>query len=658
MPGCASVPGIVLLSAAAVLLLLVTFSTPSIKSIYYLEAIIGGDGSARGRRITFGTLGYCLGNRCSALKLGYQLTDANQLFGSDIIPEQYTTTLIKGLTYTLILQPIACVITLCALLFALLSACPGCGCGAFCGSFLTGLAASVTLVAFCLDLALFVIAQKRINSIDGASATLGNGLWIVAAAWGCLVVGAILVCCGACCGGGGGGGGGSSGRKKDKWGSHGGGPSYNGGAGAPPGGDYNNHMRMDALAAERDRKQRQAAYDRGRRDGEQSLPQFAEYVTEHEVPLKDDYDDGYAGQHQHQHPAHPSHQQQQQQQQQYGYYDAPHHRQQSSTAGYPASYVPGVGQGYGEGRGGYGGGAGADAGLAPVPSDAAQEYYTPGQGPQPFRDGSYSGYQDVGYDQHHGGGGTAAAALAGGAALGAGAAYAAGRGAHGQSTQPVEQNQNQMLDPFGGGGPPSTYPPSSSHAQGSSSGSYYTDAQGPGPATSPAPPHIAAAPIPPAAGGPSRALPQLPGQGQGQGQEQGPGMSSEKDRLRAHYEAHDAGAAGAGGGPSTSYPQQHEMGYALSTAPPPPHPSTSPSPNPHGAAVAHLENYVDRMGAGAADSSAASPEGYQQGQSQDGYYQQQQQQYPQHGYGAGGQGQGYGHGHGHDAGPPGYTPGY
>ncbi|KAL9934129.1 hypothetical protein V8E36_007211 [Tilletia maclaganii] len=279
MAGCASVPGILVLAAASVLLLLATFSTPSIKSIYYLEAIIGGTGSAAGRRLTFGTLGYCSDSRCSPLKLGYAITDVNQLFGNDVIPDQYASALVKGLTYTLILQPLAAIISLIALAFALLTFCPGCGCGACCGSFFTGLAASVTLLAFCLDLALFVIAKKRINAIDGASATLGNGLWIVAAAWGCLVIGSIMVCVGACCGGCGG----------------------SGGDGAANN-DYHDQMRMNALAAERDRKDRQAAYDRGRADGQQQS-EYAEYVTEHEDVFKDNYyqHDAYHG---HQLPQH------------------------------------------------------------------------------------------------------------------------------------------------------------------------------------------------------------------------------------------------------------------------------------------------------------------------------------------------------------------
>ncbi|KAE8246874.1 hypothetical protein A4X13_0g5594 [Tilletia indica] len=589
MPGCASLPGILLLSAAAVLLIIVTFSTPSIKSVYYLEAIVGGGGSDRGRRITFGTLGYCLGNRCSALKLGYALTDANQLFGSDIIPAQYTTTLIKGLTYTLILQPIAAILTLVALLFALLSACPGCACGAFCGSFMTGLAATVTLVAFCLDLALFVIAKKRIDSIDGASATLGNALWIVAAAWGCLVVGAILVCCGACCGGGGGGGGGSS-RKKDKWNS---GPPN----GAPPPSsshqqDYSTQMRMDALAAERDRKNRQAAYERGRTDG--GLPQFAEYVTEHEevTPLTNDYD----GRHHHQYAVGAA-----------GagvgagavaagsYFDSPaqqpHHRQQSSTTGYPATYVPGVGQGYGEGRSGGGldvpggGGYGPGTPLTPSAASAVTQFYTPGEGPQPFRDGSYHDGASTAGGPGYGG----AALAAAGAGAAAGYAVGGGHGAHGQSTQSQYDHQAGgggygQQDPYYDG--QQSHPQPLQHQEHTQMpGGYdtynYNDPSGAAGSSSAAQQYISAAPMPP----PTRGLPEVPHQ-----QVAGAGMS-EKERMAAHYASQDAG-----GGQQGYYEQQNqEHGYALSPPPPPQQQEDGGNHAPHAAAVAHLESFADRM---------------------------------------------------------------
>ncbi|CAD6888451.1 unnamed protein product [Tilletia laevis] len=589
MPGCASVPGILLLSAAFVLLLLVTFSTPSLKQIYYLSATIGGTGTDAGRRITFGTLGYCLGNRCSPLKLGYRLTDANQLFGTEIIPEQYTSTLIKGLTYTLILQPAAAALTLIALLFALLSACPGCACGACCGSFFTGLAASVTLVAFALDLALFVIAKKRIDAISGASATLGNGLWLVAAAWGCLVIGAILVCCGACCGGGGGGSGRNNNngnhKKGDSWGNTGPPPPS---SSQPANDGYGSHMRMDALAAERDCKNRQAAYERGRSDGGGALPQFVEYVTEHEevAPLTNDYDGRHGhGQGYSAAAGGPPVVQ--------GYYDAPaqpqpHHRQQSSTAGYPATYVPGVGQGYGERRGGGHGAYGAGGN-----GDGAQEFYTPGEGPQPFREGSYidggaggGGYHEAGYG---------GAALAVGAGAGAAAGYAVGgghaqgpsqthydqgRGAaagagnytqeydHTHSQDPYYQPQQQHQEPglASGYGGYDTYHNYHDPAQQQQAGSSSAAA---GQGYHPNEYEIAGAPVPPPA---AHGLPEMP-----MPVPQAQPQASEKDQMRAHYAAQD----------SQPQPASHHQQEA----------------EPHLEAVARLESLADRMSSAYPDSS-------------------------------------------------------
>lgn len=62
--------GTILVLVAAILLVLVTLSTPIIKGIYFLSADISNAGTA-----TFGTLGYCIGGTCTAAKLGYELSE-------------------------------------------------------------------------------------------------------------------------------------------------------------------------------------------------------------------------------------------------------------------------------------------------------------------------------------------------------------------------------------------------------------------------------------------------------------------------------------------------------------------------------------------------------------------------------------------------------
>ena len=271
-------PGTLLTLVAAILLGLVTISTPIIKSIYFLEATIGGGGSQNGQTARFGTLGYCIGDTCSSPTLGYSF-DPNQLLGIQVISGRYTSAVIKGLTYTLVLHPVALAFAVVSVLLGLISHCRELSTNCF-GTFVTGIGAFVTIVAFGLDLALFIIAKKRIDSINGASAQLGMAIWMTLAAWILMFLAGCAFSCGIC-----------SRRKRNRVKDSHLPDSYGARPAAPMQDRYGEQMRMDALDAEADRKRRQATLDRknGRRD---DLPKFAEYETEYEVPLKNDYDDG------------------------------------------------------------------------------------------------------------------------------------------------------------------------------------------------------------------------------------------------------------------------------------------------------------------------------------------------------------------------------
>ena len=52
-------------------------------------------------------------------------------------------------------------------------------CGSSC---IPGFGATVTLVAFFFDIALFFVAKSRINSVIGGSASIGNAVWLTLAA--------------------------------------------------------------------------------------------------------------------------------------------------------------------------------------------------------------------------------------------------------------------------------------------------------------------------------------------------------------------------------------------------------------------------------------------------------------------------------------------
>ena len=68
-------PGFLVTLAAAILLAIVSFCVPYIKSVYFLKATITTGGNSG--TITFGTLGYCLelsnGTLCSTPAVGYEL---------------------------------------------------------------------------------------------------------------------------------------------------------------------------------------------------------------------------------------------------------------------------------------------------------------------------------------------------------------------------------------------------------------------------------------------------------------------------------------------------------------------------------------------------------------------------------------------------------
>jgi hypothetical protein len=272
-----ALPGSILILVATILLALVTFSVPIIKSIAFLTAKIGGTGSEKGETFTFGALGYCVGSTCEGPTIGYSF-DPTQLLGIatsvegiNVDSSKYSTAVIKGLTYTLVLHPIALAACVLTLLTGILANCGDLSLKCL-NSVFSSLASVVTLIATGCDFALFVIAEKRINNVNGASASLGNALWMTLIAWICIFLSSFFFCCGSS-----GRGNGGSSRKNNKnrdeydddaWKS--GGRSANG---------YPDQMRMDALAAENQRKNQ--------------LPQFAVYETEHieSVPLKHDYED-------------------------------------------------------------------------------------------------------------------------------------------------------------------------------------------------------------------------------------------------------------------------------------------------------------------------------------------------------------------------------
>ena len=108
------------------------------------------------------------------------------------------------------------------------------------------------MLAFIFDIAFFFLAKARINAIDGASASIGLGLWLTLAAWICLFFAGCFYCFGRCC---------ISRRPRDE-------DKRRDRPGVDSG--YAEQIRLDAVKAESDRKARQLK-------GEAGLPAFQEY---------------------------------------------------------------------------------------------------------------------------------------------------------------------------------------------------------------------------------------------------------------------------------------------------------------------------------------------------------------------------------------------
>ncbi|KAF5346338.1 hypothetical protein D9758_011507 [Tetrapyrgos nigripes] len=203
-------PGFLTTLVATILLGIVSFCVPYVKSVYFLEAAfsVGGQNGT----ITFGTLGYCLhlnnGTTCSDPKVGYEL-DINTLIGNETridIPD----VVVKWITSALVLHIVALVLAGGSTVFGLLAhVCQIVG--TCCSTCVSGFSATVALLAFIFDIVLFTIVKKRIN--DVGSATTGNAMWLTLAAFLLLLFTGCFYAFGSCCIPSGGG---SSGRRKSR----------------------------------------------------------------------------------------------------------------------------------------------------------------------------------------------------------------------------------------------------------------------------------------------------------------------------------------------------------------------------------------------------------------------------------------------------------
>ncbi|KAM0751013.1 pali-domain-containing protein [Meredithblackwellia eburnea MCA 4105] len=173
--------GLLLILGATVMLIIVSVGLPVWDSVYFLKANLNG------QLIRMGQWGVCIGNQCSHKKLGYDLSFIQETAAGDT---KAGTTIVHGLSYALVLNPIAAAFSLLALLFALSSHFV---LGIF-AALLSFFAFLVTLVALAIDLGLFVTAHHRLTDQGATNVEYHNALWFVVASCVALFLASFTVC--------------------------------------------------------------------------------------------------------------------------------------------------------------------------------------------------------------------------------------------------------------------------------------------------------------------------------------------------------------------------------------------------------------------------------------------------------------------------------
>ncbi|MBW0516895.1 hypothetical protein O181_056610 [Austropuccinia psidii MF-1] len=273
-------PGTLFVLAGAILLLISTLSTPILKSFYFLTADIDAQISTTTHfnisgQVKLGVFGYCvqLANQqtCSPIKLSYDLNQDPIIVSPARLGLQNSASLIKSLTYILVLHPIAAGLAFLATLLGALSHTRNFSRSCF-TPFISYLAFIVAMLAFIFDIIAFSIVKNRINQASNSNATanaqLGNAIWTTLAGWICLIISSFLFSIGRHL---------SIKRYQNQFKSNKLRPAIDD--------DYSNKMRNNAYKAEKDRDTQGDDLDHP----SDSLPTFAEYehddVISERIPL-------------------------------------------------------------------------------------------------------------------------------------------------------------------------------------------------------------------------------------------------------------------------------------------------------------------------------------------------------------------------------------
>jgi len=204
--------------AGFILLLLVSLSVPIIKTISLLNiaanirAGVTNTGVSGG--LKFGLWGYCVSDitasvigisqtrngYCSRSKLGYSVD--NQILDT-VGLDNLNDIISRGLTFVLVLHPIACGLAFLALIFALMLLFRPARLASAMALVFSVLAAIVATVAFAIDIALTTIARNKVSdATDGnLKVTYGAVPWMTLGAMVALWGAAVAACCGIFVGG-------------------------------------------------------------------------------------------------------------------------------------------------------------------------------------------------------------------------------------------------------------------------------------------------------------------------------------------------------------------------------------------------------------------------------------------------------------------------
>ncbi|MCJ1249791.1 hypothetical protein MMC30_007017 [Trapelia coarctata] len=190
--------GVIFLLIASILLLVTTISAPVIKDIAILKVMLTNYTDIRNSSVIFGTFGHCIldvppittdQDYCYPRTVGYAPAKIMaEIEGTGF--SQSASASADGLTYVMILHPIACGIAFIAFLLSM-----GAGVvGSLLGAVVAALAFILTLIVMATDFACFGIIKDHVNSDGtGSHAYYSVGMWTVLAAMILLFFGMFIV---------------------------------------------------------------------------------------------------------------------------------------------------------------------------------------------------------------------------------------------------------------------------------------------------------------------------------------------------------------------------------------------------------------------------------------------------------------------------------